>query len=134
MKELDLKKNDIDNFEKSEETEISYDTWEQDVIRCWRFLKATYTLENRDTIPELYSWEEYDYNSEHEDLLLYNEKPDNECVCIRALIDHKKTRRKCGNHEHIIRSFDDTQMVQVVQGQDFFLGFLKIKRPENMFL
>lgn len=108
MKELDLKKNDIDNFEKSEETEISYDTWEQDIIRCWRFLKATHTLENRSTMPELYSWEEHNYNSEDGDLLLYNKKPDNECVCIRALIDHKKTKRKCGNHEHIIRSFDET--------------------------
>lgn len=108
MKELDLKKNNIENFEKTEETEISYDTWEQDVIRCWEFLKATHTLENRNTMPELYSWEEYNYNPEGEDLLYYNDKPDNECVCIRALIDHKKTRRKCGNHEHIIRSFDDT--------------------------
>ncbi len=108
MKELDLKKNDIENFIKSEELEISYDTWEQDVIRCWRFLKATHTLENRDTMPELYSWEEHNYNPEDEDLLFYNEKPDNECVCIRALIDHKKTKRKCGNHEHIIRSFDET--------------------------
>lgn len=108
MKVLDLKKSNIENFEKKEEAEISYDTWEQDVIRCWRFLKETHTLENRDAVPELYSWEENDYDPEGDDLLFYHEKPDNECVCIRALIDHKKTRRKVGNHEHIIRSFDDT--------------------------
>lgn len=108
MKELDLKKNNIENFERIEELSISYDTWEQDVIRCWEFLKATHTLENRDTMPELYSWEQHDYYPPGDDLMFYNEKPDNECVCIRALIDHKKTKRKCGNHEHIIRSYDDT--------------------------
>lgn len=108
MKELDLKKNNIENFERIEELSISHDTWEQDVARCWEFLKATHTLENRDTMPELYSWEEHDYYPPGDDLMFYNEKPDNECVCIRALIDHKKTRRKCGNHEHIIRSYDDT--------------------------
>jgi len=107
MKELDLKKNSIENFERVEEPAVSYDTWEQDVIRCWEFLKMTHTLETRSTIPELYSWEEHGYYPEGEDMLFYSYKPDNECVCIRALIDHKKTKRKCGNHEHIIRSFDD---------------------------
>lgn len=108
MKQLDLKKNSIENFERAEELEISNDMWEQDVFRCWEFLKMIHTLETRSTMPELYSWEEHDYYPEGEDFLFYDYKPDNECVCIRALIDHKKTKRKCGNHEHIIRSFDDT--------------------------
>ncbi len=103
-----MKKNNVLNFEKMEETEISNGMWEQDVLRCWEFLKMTHTLEGRDTMPELYSWEEYDYYPKGEDLMFYNDKPDNECVCIRALIDHKKTKRKAGNREHIIRSFDDT--------------------------
>lgn len=108
MKQLDLKKNTIENFERMEEAEISKDMWEQDVIRCWEFLKMTHTLENRDTMPELYSWDKYCYSLEGDDRMFYNYNPDNECVCIRALIDHKKTKRRVGNREHIIRSFDDT--------------------------
>lgn len=108
MKELDLKKNSIENFERVEEPAVSNDMAEQDILRCWNLLKSMYTLENRDTMPELYSWDKYCYSLEGEDRMFYSYDPDNECVCIRALIDHKKTKRRVGNREHIIRSFDDT--------------------------
>lgn len=106
MKQLDLKKNTIENFERIEELSISHDTWEQDVARCWEFLKGIFQLENRNTMPELYSWEDHDYFPQDDELAFYRDKPDNECVCIRALIDHKKTKRRCGNHELIIHSLD----------------------------
>lgn len=115
MKTLDLKKNSIDNFVKTEELAISQDTWEQDIQRCWEFLKVTHTLENRHVISDLYWWYDYYFPLEQEQDSWYNEIPDTECVCIRALIEHKKTKRRIGNHEHIIRSFDDT-------------GFLLFKR------
>ena len=108
MKQLDLKKNHIENFKRVEETAVSNDMAEQDILRCWNLLKSMYTLENRDTMPELYSWDKYGYSLEGEDRMFYGYDPDNECVCIRALIDHKKTKRRVGNREHIIRSFDDT--------------------------
>lgn len=108
MKQLDLKKNNIENFERVEEPAVSNDMAEQDILRCWNLLKSMYTLENRDTMPELYSWDKYCYSLEGEDRMFYDYDPDNECVCIRALIDHKKTKRRVGNREHIIRSFDDT--------------------------
>lgn len=108
MKELDLKKNSIDTFEKIEELEISNDTWEQRIHRSWEFLKMTHTLESRDVIPELYSKEEHNYvYNKQEWKYYYFDIPDNEAVCIRALIDHKKTKRRVGNKELIIKSFDD---------------------------
>lgn len=106
MKQLDLKKNNIENFERVEEPEISKDMWGQDVARCWEFLKGIFRLENRNTIPELYSWEEHSYCPQDDELAFYRDKPDNECICIRALIDHKKTKRRCGNHELVIHSLD----------------------------
>lgn len=108
MKTLDLKKNNIFNFERLEEKEISNDTWEQNIHRSWKFLKMTHTLESRDVIPELYSKEEHYYvYNEQEWKHYYFDIPDNEAVCIRALIDHKKTKRRVGNKELIIKSFDD---------------------------
>lgn len=108
MKELDLKKNSIDTFERLEEAEISNDAWEQRIQRSWEFLKMTHTLESRDVIPELYSKEEHYYvYNEQEWKHYYFDTPDNEAVCIRALIDHKKTKRRVGNKELIIKSFDD---------------------------
>lgn len=106
MKQLDLKKNNIDNFERVEEPEISKDMWGQDVARCWEFLKGIFRLENRNTMPELYPWEEHSYCPQDDELASYRDKPDNECICIRALIDHKKTKRRCGNHELVIHSLD----------------------------
>lgn len=106
MKQLDLKKNSIENFERVEEPEISKDMWGQDVARCWEFLKGIFRLENRNTMPELYSWEEHSYCPQDDELAFYRDKPDNECICIRALIDHKKTKRRCGNHELVIHSLD----------------------------
>lgn len=106
MKQLDLKKNNIDNFERVEEPEISKDMWGQDVARCWEFLKGIFRLENRNTMPELYLWEEHSYCPQDDELAFYRDKPDNECICIRALIDHKKTKRRCGNHELVIHSLD----------------------------
>lgn len=106
MKTLDLKKNSINNFVKTEELAISQETWEQDIERCWAFLKATHTLENRKMISNLYRWDDYYFPLEQEEHGYYSEIPDTECVCIRALIDHKKTKRRAGNHEHIIKSYD----------------------------
>lgn len=106
MKQLDLKKNSIKNFERVEEPEISKDMWGQDAARCWEFLKGIFRLENRNTMPELYSWEEHSYCPQGDELAFYRDKPDNECICIRALIDHKKTKRRCGNHELVIHSLD----------------------------
>ena len=100
MKTLDLKKNNILNFEKLEETEISNNMWEQDLIRSWKFLKMTHTLESRDILPELYLHQEYNYEYKEQEWKYYDYVPDNEAVCIRALIDHKKTKRKVGNKEH----------------------------------
>lgn len=101
MKTLDLKKNNINNFVKTEELVISQDTWEQDIQRCWEFLKVTHTLENRKVMPNLYLWYDYSYlcSLDRETDEYYSEIPDTECVCIRALIDHKKTKRRIGNHE-----------------------------------
>ncbi len=107
MRELDLKKNNILNFEKVEETEISNGMWEQDIIRSWNFLKMTHILEGRDVIPELYLHQEHNYEFKGHEWEHYYEIPDNEAVCIRALIDHKKTKRKAGNKEHVIKSFDE---------------------------
>ena len=107
MRELDLKKNNILNFEKMEETEISNGMWEQDIIRSWNFLKMTHTLEGRDVIPELYLYQEHNYEFKGHEWEHYYEIPDNEAVCIRALIDHKKTKRRVGNKEHVIKSFDE---------------------------
>lgn len=106
MKQLDLKKNNIENFERVEEPEISKDMWGQDAARCWEFLKGIFRLENRNTMPELYPWEEHSYYPQEDELAFYRDKPDNECICIRALIDHKKTKRRCGNHELVIHSLD----------------------------
>lgn len=106
MKTLDLKKNSIDTFSKVEQTELSYDIWEQDLIRSWEFLKMTHTLEGRDAMPGLYLHQEHDYEFKKQEWEYYYDLPDNEAVCIRALIDHKKTKRKVGNKEHIIKSFD----------------------------
>lgn len=106
MKQLDLKKNNIENFERVEEPEISKDMWGQDAARCWEFLKGIFRLENRNTMPELYPWEEHSYCPQEDELAFYRDKPDNECICIRALIDHKKTKRRCGNHELVIHSLD----------------------------
>ena len=107
MRELDLKKNSILNFERVEETEISNGMWEQDIIRSWNFLKMTHTLEGRDVIPELYLYQEHNYEFKGHEWEHYYEIPDNEAVCIRALIDHKKTKRRVGNKEHVIKSFDE---------------------------
>lgn len=112
MKTLDLKKNSIDTFSKVEETELSYDTWEQDLIRSWEFLKMTHTLEGRDVMPGLYLHQEHDYEFKKLEWEYYYDLPDNEAVCIRALIDHKKTKRKVGNKEHIIKSFDSSGFYQ----------------------
>ena len=112
MKTLDLKKNSINTFSKVEETELSYDTWEQDLIRSWKFLKMTHTLEGRDIMPGLYLHQEHDYEFKKQEWEYYYDLPDNEAVCIRALIDHKKTKRKVGNKEHIIKSFDETGFYQ----------------------
>lgn len=112
MKKLDLKKNTILNFEKLEETEVSSDMWEQDLIRSWRFLKMTHTLEGRDVMPGLYLHQEHNYEYKEQEWEHYGYVPDNEAVCIRALIDHKKTRRKVGNKEHIIKSFDEAGFYQ----------------------
>lgn len=102
-----MKKNNILNFEKMEETEISNGMWEQDIIRSWNFLKMTHTLEGRDIIPELYMCQEHNYEFKGHEWEHYYEIPDNEAVCIRALIDHKKTKRRVGNKEHVIKSFDE---------------------------
>lgn len=107
MRELELKKNNILNFEKMEETETSNGMWEQDIIRSWNFLKMTHTLEGRDVIPELYLYQEHNYEFKGHEWEHYYEIPDNEAVCIRALIDHKKTKRRVGNKEHVIKSFDE---------------------------
>lgn len=112
MKTLDLKKNNILNFEKLEETGISNNMWEQDLIRSWKFLKMTHTLESRDILPELYLHQEHNYEYKEQEWKYYDYVPDNEAVCIRALIDHKKTKRKVGNKEHIIKSFDETGFCQ----------------------
>ena len=112
MKTLDLKKNSINTFSKVEETELSYDTWEQDLIRSWKFLKMTHTLEGRDIMPGLYLHQEHDYEFKKQEWEYYYDLPDNEAVCIRALIDHKKTKRKVGNKEHIIKSFDEAGFYQ----------------------
>lgn len=112
MKTLDLKKNNILNFEKLEETEISNNMWEQDLIRSWKFLKMTHTLASRDILPELYLHQEHNYEYKEQEWEHYGYVPDNEAVCIRALIDHKKTRRKVGNKEHIIKSFDEAGFYQ----------------------
>ena len=102
-----MKKNNVLNFEKMEETEISNGMWEQDIIRSWNFLKMTHTLEGRDVIPELYLYQEHNYEFKGHEWEHYYEIPDNEAVCIRALIDHKKTKRRVGNKEHVIKSFDE---------------------------
>lgn len=112
MKELDLKKNTILNFEKLEETEVSSDMWEQDLIRSWEFLKMTHALEGRDVMLGLYLHQEHNYEYKEQEWEHYDYVPDNEAVCIRALIDHKKTRRKAGNKEHIIKSFDEAGFYQ----------------------
>ena len=82
MKQLDLKKNSIENFERVEESAVSNDMAEQDILRCWNFLKSMYTLENRDAMPELYSWDKHCYSLEGDDRMFYDYDPDNECVCI----------------------------------------------------
>lgn len=112
MRTLDLKKNSIENFEKTEEDTVSYDTWEQDLIRSWEFLKMTHTLEGRDVISGLYLHQEHDYEFKKQEWEYYYDLPDNEAVCIRALIDHKKTKRKAGNKELIIKSFDGAGFCQ----------------------
>ena len=88
MKTLDLKKNDIFNFERLEEIEVSTETWEQDAIRSWEFLKMTHTDEQS-----------------NQQLL------ENEVVCVRALLESKKNKRPIGSHEHIIKSFDETGFI-----------------------
>lgn len=109
MNTLDLKKNNIFNFERLEETEVFTEMWEQNLIRSWNFLKMTHMLEKRDVIPELYDHKKHNYSYDNEEwkYYVYKEVPDNEAVCIRALIDHKKTKRRVGNKEVIIKSFDD---------------------------
>ena len=99
MKTLDLKKNNILNFEKLEETEISNNMWEQDLIRSWKFLKMTHTLESRDILPELYLHQEYNYEYKEQEWKYYDYVPDNEAVCIRALIDHKKQKERWESKE-----------------------------------
>ena len=44
MQQLDLKKNTIENFERTEEPAVSNDMAEQDILRCWNLLKSMYTL------------------------------------------------------------------------------------------
>lgn len=112
MKELDIKKNNILNFKRLEELEVCNNMWEQDLIRSWEFLKMTHTLEGRDVIPELYLHQEHNYEYKEQEWEHYYDIPDNEAVCIRALIDYKKTKRRVGNKEHIIKSFDEAGFCQ----------------------
>lgn len=120
MKTLDLTKHDIYTFERADEAEASLGMWEQDIIRSWKFLQMTHTLEGRENMPCLYSHDKYecnynasrygrgyDRNNGMDEWKFYDSMPDNEAVCIRALVDHKKTNRACGNREHVIKSFDD---------------------------
>lgn len=73
---LITKKNNIDNFEKIELDNISYENIEQDISRSWRFLETTHTL-----------------------------KEDEVCVIRIKLFDKKNNRKTTNNKEHIIHGF-----------------------------
>lgn len=109
MKTLDLKKICIDTFEKIEELEPVTDTEEQDILRCWYFLKNIFELKTCSELPGLLDFKDQsdcfgdtnlcDYAHEHLEM--------RECVCIRAILDHKKTKRKAGNKEFYIFEFNE---------------------------
>lgn len=73
---LDLRKNNINNFETIEVNKIEYENIEQDIIRSWNFLKATHNLEM------------------------------GECLIIVALLVEKYNNRNLSSKECIITDFD----------------------------
>lgn len=82
LKNLDLKKNNIDNFEKIELDTIEYKYLEQDIIRSWEFLKKTHNLEM------------------------------GECLIVVAILVKKYNNRKLGSKECIITEYDTDNFVK----------------------
>lgn len=79
---LDLKKNNIDNFEKIELDTIEYRNLEQDIIRSWEFLKKTHNLEM------------------------------GECLIVVAILVKKYNNRNLGSKECIITEYDTDNFVK----------------------
>lgn len=79
---LDLKKNNIDNFEKIELDKIEYKNLEQDIIRSWEFLKKTHNLEM------------------------------GECLIVVAILVKKYNNRNLGSKECIITEYDTDNFVK----------------------
>lgn len=79
---LNLKKNNINNFEKIELDKIEYENLEQDIIRSWEFLKTTHNLEI------------------------------GECLIVVAVLVKKYNNRKLGSSECLIDSYDTDNFVK----------------------
>lgn len=76
MFNLDLNKNNIDNFNTIERDSKNNDQLQQDINRSWEFLKKTHTLQQ------------------------------GECIAIRVLVAKRHTKRNVGNNELIVTDFD----------------------------